>query len=68
MELFAEDDTLGQSLKKTLMQGKHEKLHLLKSIVSKMDRIENLLETVVENQNKIISNSTTPLQSIVPTF
>ena len=33
-----------------------------------MDRIVNLLETVVENQNKMISNSTTPLQSTIPPF
>ena len=33
-----------------------------------MDRIVNLLEVVVENQNKKISDSTTPLQSTIPPF
>ena len=67
-KFFAEDDTLGQSLKKILMEGEQEKLAILKSIDSKMDRIVNLLETVVGNQNKMISDSTTPLQSTIPPF
>ena len=67
-KFFAEDDTLGQLLKKILMEGEQEKLAILKNIDSKMDRIVNLLETVVGNQNKIISDSTTPLQSTIPPF
>ena len=65
---IAEDDTLGHSLKNTLMQGEQEKLVLLKSIDSKMDRIVNLLEAVVENQNKMICNSIPPSQPTIPPF
>ena len=62
---IAENDTLGHSLKNTLMQGEQEKLVLLKSIDSKMDRIVNLLEAVVENQNKMICNSIPPSQPTI---
>ena len=67
-KFFSEDDTPGQSFKKILMEGEQEKLAILKRIDSKMDWIINLLETVVDNQNKMISASTTPLQSTIPPF
>ena len=65
---IVEDDTLGHSLKNTLVQGEQEKLVLLKSIDSKMDRIVNLLEAVVENQNMMICNSIPPSQPTILPF
>ena len=50
------------------MEVEQEKLAILKSIDSKMDRIVNLLETIVGNKNMMIYDSTTPLQSTIPPF
>ena len=54
-----EDINLTHSVKNVILQKEQEKLVVLRNINSKLNRVVDLLEAVVSNQSKMLSNTMT---------
>ena len=67
-KFFDEDITLTHSVKDVILQNEQEKLVVLRNINNKLDRVVDLLEVVVSNQSKMLSNTMTQIHPTLPTF
>ena len=67
-KFFDDDIALTHSVKNVILQGEQEKLVVWKSIDTKLDRVVGLLEAVVSNQNRMLSNNFSQIQPTLPPF
>ena len=67
-KFFDDDIALTHSVKNVILQGEQEKLVVLKSIDTKLDRVVGLLEAVVSNQNRKLSNNFSQNTAYFATF